>query len=256
MINFHFTFDKTKKSQNLKKILLKKYKNFTPQKSKYIIVAGGDGFMLKTLKKYFRFNKPFYGINCGSFGFLMNKYLTKNLPKKIMKAKKTSINPLEMITTNKYNYKKKLIAINEISLFRQSRQTVSIKLASGNKTIINKLIGDGVLISSPAGSTAYNLSVHGPILSLNSGKLAITPISPFRPRRWKGKIVSNKMLIKIANLNIKKRPMAAVADNVEVRNIRSLKIKVNKKIKINLLHDQGMSLSKKIKLEQAKKNTR
>ena len=98
--------------------------------------------------------------------------------------------------------------------------------------------------------------MHGPILSLNSGKLAITPISPFRPRRWKGKIVSNKMLIKISNLNIKKRPMAAVADNVEVRNIRSLKIKVNKKIKINLLHDQGMSLSKKIKLEQTKKNTR
>ncbi len=254
MNNFHFTFDKTKRSQTLKKILLRKYKNTSPQKSKCIIVGGGDGFMLKSLKKYLKFNKPFYGINCGSFGFLMNKYQTTNLVKKVLRSKQTSINPLEMTAINKYNSKKNLIAINEISLFRQSRQTVSIKLASGKKTIINKLIGDGVLISSPAGSTAYNLSVHGPILSLNSGKLAVTPISPFRPRRWKGKTISNNKLIIISNLNIKKRPMAAVADNVEIRNVKSLKIKVNKKIKINLLHDPGMSLSKKIKLEQAKKN--
>ena len=150
--------------------------------------------------------------------------------------------------------KKKLIAINEVSLFRQSRQTVSLKLKINNKTIIKKLIGDGVLVSTPAGSTAYNLSVHGPILSLNSGKLAVTPISPFRPRRWKGKVISNKLNIKIQNLNPTKRPIAVVADNVEIRNIKSLKIKVNKNIKIALLHDKNRSLVKRIKIEQLRKN--
>ena len=118
------------------------------------------------------------------------------------------------------------------------------------------MIGDGLLVSTPAGSTAYNLSVYGPILSLNSEKLAITPISPFRPRRWKGKIVSNKSIIKVKNLDFTKRPVAAVADNIEFRNIKSLSIKVNKNIKINLLHDKNRSLIKKIKLEQTKRNTK
>ena len=195
MINLHFTFDKTKKSQELKKKLLKKYKNTKPSYADVIIVAGGDGYMLNSLKKYVKYKKPFYGINCGTFGFLMNKYSSNNLEKKINKAKKTSINPLEVTSSSK-RHKKILMAVNEVSIFRQSRQTASLKLEVGSKTIIKKLIGDGVLISTPAGSTAYNLSVHGPILSLNSGKLAITPISPFRPRRWKGKIISTNSIIK------------------------------------------------------------
>ena len=146
-----------------------------------------------------------------------------------------------------------MIAINEVSLFRQSRQTASIELKVGNKIIIKKLIGDGILVSTPAGSTAYNLSVNGPILSLNSGKLAITPISPFRPRRWKGKITSNNSIVRIKNLDKKKRPVAAVADNVEIRNIQHLSIRTNKKIKINLLYDNNRNLAKKIKLEQIRK---
>ena len=131
-----------------------------------------------------------------------------------------------------------------------------IRLQVGKKIIIKKLIGDGILVSTPAGSTAYNLSVHGPILSLNSGKLAVTPISPFRPRRWKGKIISNKSAIKIKNLDPIKRPIAAVADNIELRNIKSLVIKTNKKLKINLLYDSERSLVNKIKLEQLRKNTK
>ena len=170
-----------------------------------------------------------------------------------MKAKKTTINPLEIVSYNKKS-KKKIIAINEVSLFRQSRQTASLRLQIAKKIIIKKLIGDGVLISTPAGSTAYNLSVHGPILSLNSGKLAITPISPFRPRRWKGKVVSNNSKIKIINLDPLKRPIAAVADNVELRNIESIIIKVNKKLNLNLLHDPERSLVKRIKIEQLRKN--
>ena len=257
MKKIHFIFDKTtKKAQNLRKLILKKYKNFSPRKSECIVVAGGDGFMLNVLKRYSKIKKPFYGINCGTFGFLMNKYVSKNIEKKIKKAKKTLINPLELITVNKNNKKKKLMAINEVSLFRESKQTASLRLKVGKKTIIKKLIGDGVLVSTPAGSTAYNLSVHGPILSLNSGKLAITPISPFRPRRWKGKVISNKLTIRINNLNIKKRPIAVVADNIEVRNIKSLKIKINKNIKLALLHDKDRSLVKRIKIEQLRKDTK
>ena len=255
MKKLHFVFDKAnKKSQNLKRILLKKYNSFSPLKSECIVVAGGDGFMLNTLKRYSKIKKPFYGINCGTFGFLMNKYFSKGIEKKINKARKTLINPLELVTVDKKNKKRKLIAVNEVSLFRQSRQTSSLRLKAGKKIIVKKLIGDGVLVSTPAGSTAYNLSVHGPILSLNSGKLAITPISPFRPRRWKGKVVSNKLTLKVSNLNPSKRPIAAVADNIEVRNIKSLKIKINKKIKLILLHDRDRSLVKRIKIEQLRKN--
>ena len=255
MNKYYFIFDKTAKSQRFKKSILKKYKNFPPKKSNFIIVAGGDGFMLNSLKKCLRYNKPFYGINCGTFGFLMNSYTTTNLEKRIKNARTTVINPLEILSLSKKN-KKKLIAFNEISLFRQSKQTVSLRLKIKNKIIIKKLVGDGVLVSTPAGSTAYNLSVHGPILNLNSEKLAITPISAFRPRRWKGKIISNKYKIEITNLDKIKRPVAAVADNVEVRDILSLKIKINKNIKIKLLHDKDKSLFKKIKIEQLRKNIR
>ena len=254
MIKLHFIFDKTIKSLALKKKVLRKYKNYSLKKSNYIIIAGGDGFMLNSLKKYYKFKKPFYGINCGTYGFLMNKLDFKNIEKKIYRAKKTIINPLQLTTINKNNYKKKLIAINEVSMFRQSKQTVSLKLIIGKKTIIKKLIGDGLLVSTPAGSTAYNLSVHGPILSLNSGKIAITPISPFRPRRWKGKVVSNTLKIIIKNLNMVKRPVAAVADNIEIRHIKSLKIKINKKINISLLYDNNRSLFKRILIEQVRKN--
>jgi NAD+ kinase len=254
MIKLHFTFDKTKNSQNLKKKLSKIYKNYPAKKSNVIVVGGGDGYMLNSLKKYVKFKKPFYGINCGTYGFLMNRYVSENLEKKILRAKKTTINPLQIVSCNSKIHRKGLIAVNEVSLFRQTKQTVSLKLEIEKKTIIKKLIGDGVLISTPAGSTAYNLSVYGPILSLNSGKLAITPISPFRPRRWKGKIISNSVKIKLTNLDPKKRPVAAVADNIEIRNIKSLTIKTNKKINLTLLHDPERSLVKRIKIEQTRKN--
>ena len=150
---------------------------------------------------------------------------------------------------------KKFLAINEVSILRQSRQAASISIKNGSKQIIKKLMADGVLVSTPAGSTAYNLSVYGPILSLNSKKLSIAPISAFRPRRWKGKIVSDKSNIIIKNLNYTKRPISAVADNHEVRNAKLISIKTNSKIKFNLLYDRNRSLQKKIKLEQIRKDT-
>jgi NAD+ kinase len=166
-----------------------------------------------------------------------------------------SISPLEMIVKNKNNQTKKSLAINEVSILRQSRQAATLSIKHGSKQIIKNLVSDGVLVSTPAGSTAYNLSVHGPILSLNSKKLSIAPISPFRPRRWKGKIVNDNSKIVINNLNPLKRPISAVADNLEVRNAKSISIRVDKKIKFNLLYDRNRSLEKKIKIEQLRRET-
>ena len=160
-----------------------------------------------------------------------------------------------MTVTSKHGSTKKAIAINEVSILRQSRQAASITIKNGKKQIIKKLISDGVLVSTPAGSTAYNLSVHGPILGLNSKKLSIAPISAFRPRRWRGKIISDKSKITIQNLNPDKRPISAVADNIEVRNAKKIQIRINKKIKFNLLYDKNRSLQKKIKIEQIRRET-
>ena len=247
--------DSNKKSRLIKNKIIKIINNKRIIKNNIIIVVGGDGFMLQTLKKYNKTNKFFYGINSGNYGFLMNKLSLKNFFENLIKAKTVSIFPLEMRVKNLQNKTTKSLAINEVSILRQSRQAASLSINHGSKIIIKKLISDGVLVSTPAGSTAYNLSVHGPILSLNSKKLSIAPISPFRPRRWKGKIVSDRSMIEINNLNPLKRPVSAVADNFEIRNAKNIKIKTNKKIKFNLLFDKNRSLQHKIKIEQIRKET-
>ena len=247
--------DKNKKSQKIKSVVLNKIKSLDFTKSNITIVIGGDGFMLQTLKKNKNPKKIFYGINSGNYGFLMNKFSSKNMIKNLSKAKMITISPLEMTVKTKNNQAKKNLAINEVSILRQSRQAASLSINYGSKQVIKKLISDGVLVSTPAGSTAYNLSVHGPILSLNSKKLSISPISPFRPRRWKGKIVSDRSQITIKNLNPMKRPISAVADNIEVRNAINITIKTNQKIKFNLLYDTNRSLQKKIKIEQLRGET-
>jgi NAD+ kinase len=247
--------DSNKESQRIKNFVLNDIKRNPVIKSNIAIVIGGDGFMLKTLKKNKDSSRSFYGINSGNYGFLMNKFSRKETIKNLSKAKVTSISPLDMRVVNKNGLVKKSIAINEVSILRQSRQAASLSIKTGKKNIIKKLISDGVLVSTPAGSTAYNLSVHGPILSLNSKKISISPISPFRPRRWKGKIVSDRSLVIIKNLNPKKRPISAVADNLEVRNARTISIKINNKIKFKLLYDSSRSLQKKIKIEQLRRET-
>ena len=245
--------DINKKSLRIKSILKKKlnkvnYKNIN-------IVIGGDGFMLKTLKRNKFSSKYFYGINSGDYGFLMNKFSSKSIINNLNKANLITISPLEMKVINKQGSTKKYLAINEVSILRQSRQASSVLIKTGSKVIIKKLISDGVLVSTPAGSTAYNLSVRGPILSLNSKKLSIAPISPFRPRRWSGKIINDKLAVTIKNLNITKRPISAVADNIEVRNAKTIQVKINKKIKFKLLYDKNRGLQKKIKIEQLRKET-
>ena len=183
----------------------------------------------------------------------MNKFSFKSIINYLNKANLITISPLEMKVVNKQGSTKKYLAINEVSILRQSRQAAFLSINYGPKKIIKKLVSDGVLVSTPAGSTAYNLSVRGPILSLNSKKLSISPISPFRPRRWRGKIVSDKSKIIIRNLNPSKRPISAVADNIEVRNAKTVSVKTNQKVKFYLLYDKNRSLQNKIKLEQIRK---
>jgi len=247
--------DKNLKSQKIKNLLIKELNKVEPPKFNIIIVIGGDGFMLQTLKKNKKSKKFFYGINSGNYGFLMNKFSSKTIIKNLYKSNVISISPLEMTVKNNKNQIRKHLAINEVSILRQSRQAASLSIYHGSKQVIKRLVSDGVLVSTPAGSTAYNLSVHGPILSLNSKKLSISPISPFRPRRWKGKIVSHKSKIIIRNLNSKKRPISAVADNIEVRNAKDIIVKTNHNIKFNLMYDKNRSLQNKIKIEQLRKET-
>ena len=247
--------DKNLKSKKIKNSLVKILNKTILKKTNIIIVIGGDGFMLQTLKRNKRSKKFFYGINSGNYGFLMNKFLPKTILKNLNKANVITISPLEMTVKNNKNQIRKHLAINEVSILRQSRQAASLSINHGSKKVIKELVSDGVLVSTPAGSTAYNLSVHGPILSLNSKKLSISPISPFRPRRWRGKIVSYKSKIKIKNLNPKKRPISAVADNIEVRYAKDITVKTKQNIKFNLMYDKNRSLQKKIKIEQLRRET-
>ncbi len=251
----YLVFDKTKSSLKIKSFLKKKIKTTTLKKSNIIIVLGGDGFMLQSLKRLYKFKKPFYGINSGNYGFLMNRFNNKNFLKNLETSHAIKIHPLQMVVKTKTDQVKKSIAINEVSILRQSKQASSISITLNRKNMIKNLISDGVLVSTPAGSTAYNLSAHGPILDLDCKKLTVTPISPFRPRRWKGTIVSDKSKIIIKNLDINKRPISAVADNFEVRNAKVITIQSNKKIIFDLLYDKKNSLYKKIKIEQVRKET-
>ena len=245
--------DNNIKSKKIKNYLIKKLKKVKYTRSNLRIIIGGDGFMLKTLKKNKNLKNIFYGINSGNYGFLMNKFSKEKIIKNLNKSKVTTISPLQMKVINNKNSVKNYLAINEVSILRQSRQAANLSIKSNSKFIMKKLVSDGVLISTPAGSTAYNLSVHGPILNLNSKKISIAPISAFRPRRWLGKIVSDRSKIIITNLNSTKRPISAVADNLEVRNAKKIIVKVQKKIKFKLLYDSNRSLQKKIKLEQLRK---
>ena len=244
--------DNTNKALSAKKQILKSYKNYTPSKCDTIIVVGGDGFMLQSLKKYYQFKKSFYGMNQGNHGFLLNPFSIGKLKANIKKSNQVILNPLQMTVTTRTKTIKKIIAINEVSIFRQSRQTTKLEVYIDGKLQIKQLTGDGLLIATPAGSTAYNLSAGGQILHLDSKKIAMTPISPFRPRGLKGKAISNKSKIIIKNLDSKKRPVSAVADNNEIRDARIVKISINNKIKFKLLYNKKFGLKERNLVEQSK----
>ncbi|MEE9273602.1 MAG: NAD kinase [Robiginitomaculum sp.] len=232
--------------------LIKKYGNVEPEDADILIPLGGDGFMLEVLRHYMPILKngiPVYGMNQGTIGFLLNNFESEGLTKRLRKAQAAHIQPLRMQAHNKDGITESL-AINEISLLRQTRQAAHIRVIIDGKVRLERLMADGILISTPAGSTAYNLSAHGPVIPLGSDVLPLTPISAFRPRRWRGALLKNTAKIKFEILNPKKRPVSAVADSKEVRNITEVSIEQVNDINFTLLFDEGHELDEKILREQ------
>ena len=232
--------------------LTKLYGKTDPEAADVVVALGGDGLMLQALHKFTTSGLPIYGMNRGSVGFLMNDYVEKNLLERLSDAELTTIRPLKMTAIDHAGKKHQAIAFNEVSLLRQRSQAAKLKIMIDNQTRLDELICDGLLVSTPVGSTAYNLSAHGPILPIGSPLLALTPISAFRPRRWRGAILPHKASVKLTVLESDKRPVAAVADHLEVRNVASVEIVEDKKRSVKILFDPGHSLAERVLNEQFK----
>ena len=245
----HFVSSDNESAKEAKDNLVKKYKDYPASEADVIVTLGGDGLMLQTLHNNIDEAKPIFGINKGSVGFLMNDYNDDDLLERIDSATLTKVYPLQMtVKTEKEEISAK--AINEVSLLRQTYQAAKIKIKIDDKIRLEELICDGILLATPAGSTAYNLSAHGPILPINSNLLALTPISAFRPRRWKGALLPHDSIVEIEILEKTKRPVSAVADNLEIRDIESVKITEDRKTELFMLFDPETNLEEKILEEQ------
>jgi NAD+ kinase len=230
--------------------LEKRYGNIDPKDADVIVALGGDGLMLQTLHKFMNSGKPIYGMHRGTVGFLMNEFSDAQLPERIAAAHMTVIHPLVMRARDAQGRTHEHRAINEVSLFRQSAQAAHLRILIDGKERLTELVADGVLVATPAGSTAYNLSVQGPIIPINAPMLALTPISPFRPRRWRGALLPDSANITIEVLEAEKRPVAAVADHDEVRSVRAVDVSMNHEVSINMLFDPGHNLDERILSEQ------
>ena len=248
----HIIADANSTAQSAKRLIAKKYKNSPINDSDVLVVLGGDGFMLASLKKYQKYQLPFYGMNKGNRGFLLNKFDEKDLINKINKSKIAELHPLEMYARNKNGKVKTAIAVNEVSVFRETRQAAKLEIKIDNKIRMKEVTCDGVLVATPAGSTAYNLSVRGPVLDLESNLLAVTPISPFKPRGWRGATINNRSKVSIKNLDFKKRPVSVVADNIEFRDVSNVSIYLNKNKTFKLLYDKKYGLKERNLAEQFK----
>jgi NAD+ kinase len=249
-MKFHFISSNTNEALKAKKEFVNFYNQSDPELADIIIPIGGDGILLKSLHDFNNLNKPFFGINYGSVGFLMNSISNKNLEELIKNSKSTELKPLKMIAIDIDDTVHESIAYNEVSLMRQSHQASKFQIKINDITRMNELICDGVLVSTSAGSTAYNLSAHGSILPLDSKLLALTPISAFRPRRWRGALLSEKSEIKISVLNFEKRQASVTADNIEFRNIKEVIIKSSQDKNCKILFDNNHSIEDKILNEQ------
>jgi NAD+ kinase len=230
--------------------LEKRYGNADPAKADVIVALGGDGLMLQTLHKFMNSGKPIYGMHRGTIGFLMNEFVEERLNERLSNAHITIIHPLVMQACDAQGRTHEHRAINEVSLFRQSAQAAHLRIMIDGQERLGELIADGVLVATPAGSTAYNLSAQGPIIPINAPLLALTAISPFRPRRWRGALLPNKAKVTIEVMDAEKRPVAAVADHDEVRSVRSVDISMDHNISLNLLFDPGHNLDERILREQ------
>jgi NAD+ kinase len=226
------------------------YGNADPDDADVIVALGGDGLMLKTLHDYMHTNKPIYGMHRGTVGFLMNEFSTHDLHARLAAARDTVIHPLLMRATDVHGEVHIHHAINEVSLFRQTYQAAKLRILIDERERMAELVADGILVATPAGSTAYNLSAQGPILPINAALLALTPISPFRPRRWHGALLPNTAFVVIEVLEGDKRPVAAVADHDEARDVRRVEIISDKTISMRMMFDPGHSLEERILSEQ------
>jgi NAD+ kinase len=248
-MRLHFVATSVPEAQSALANLRQQYDDAGPEKAEIIVALGGDGFMLQTLHTYLGQNKPIYGMNLGSVGFLMNEYNESELPERLAKAERAVINPLRMRATTAEACIDGL-AFNEVSLLRQTRQATKLRILVDGKVRISELICDGALVSTPVGSTAYNLSAHGPILPIDSALLALTPISAFRPRRWRGALLPHRAKVRFEALEVEKRPVSAVADGLEVRNIMSVDVAEDHSVSMVMLYEAGRNLDERILTEQ------
>jgi NAD+ kinase len=240
-------------AQEAKAALQDKHDWVHPEEADVLVVLGGDGYMLHVLHRMLDVGRviPAYGVNHGTVGFLMNKARSsRSIPERVARAREIAVTPLEMTAITNSGEEQSFYAINEVSLLRETRQTAKLEVRVNNKVRMAELHCDGVLVATPAGSTAYNLSANGPILPLGCNMVALTPISPFRPRRWKGAILPDKASVSFHVLESEKRPVAAVADQKEVRDIREVRIAIAREKQLTLMFDSGSALDERIFAEQ------
>ena len=245
-----FVASRQKQAQDALARLKKRYKHVLPAKADVIVVLGGDGFMLRSLHKYLHRGVPIYGMNKGSVGFMMNIYQEAGLLKRLERAEPITLHPLSMECVDTKGKKYKALAINEVSLLRQTRQAAKLRIHVDGQLRMEELICDGALVSTPAGSTAYNLSAHGPIIPLGADLLALTPISAFRPRQWKGALLPSGSTVTFEVLNPRDRPVSAVADDTEIRRVKRVKIYEDRTVEPLLLFDPEHNLEDRIVREQ------
>lgn len=249
MPRLHFVATAVPEAQTALANLRQLYDDAGPDKADIIVALGGDGFMLQTLHAFLGRGKPIYGMNLGSVGFLMNEYNEEKLPERLAEAERATVHPLRMrATTTEQSFDG--LAFNEVSLLRQTRQATKLRIVVDGKVRISELICDGVLVATPVGSTAYNLSAHGPILPIDSNLLALTPISAFRPRRWHGALLPHRAKVRFEALEVEKRPVSAVADGLEVHNIISVDVAEDRSVAMVMLYEAGRNLDERILTEQ------
>jgi NAD+ kinase len=245
-----FVANGTPDSEAAAQALRQEYGDLGFEHADVIVALGGDGLMLETLHRVMDSGVPVYGMNFGSVGFLMNDYRPEGLRERLSAANATNMHPLRMEVIDALGERHEALALNEVSLFRAGYQAVKVEIVIDGRTRLEELICDGVLVATPAGSTAYNLSAHGPILPIDAHLLALTPISPFRPRRWRGAVLNDRAVVTFKLNEAEKRPANAVADNVEFRNVVEVTVRESRRHKVTLLFDPGTGLEERVLMEQ------
>jgi NAD+ kinase len=248
--NVAFVASSTPDAQRALKDLEDQYPNVPPEAADVIVALGGDGLMLQTLHRFMGSAKPIYGMNKGTVGFLMNEFREDAMFERLESAQRSVIHPLLMVARDVKGVAHTARAINEVSMLRQTYQAAKLRVSVDGHVRLDELSADGILVATPAGSTAYNLSVNGPILPLNAPLLALTPISAFRPRRWRGALLPDYAKIQIDVLEPENRPVSAVADHTEFRNIACVQVSMDRSVDLMVLHDPGHSLDERILREQ------